>query len=112
MTHDVSNQYSQEILDSHNVSESFNLKERLDISNKNLGSSEMESCRTDETVSIPIQCNFSSLHEEVFDQILQMDDISQTTLIDSLNLHLNNDQVFLAGEGAGASGSFFFFSYD
>jgi len=48
----------------------------------------------------------------VFDQILQMDDISQKTLIDSLNLHLNNDQVFQAGEGAGSSGSFFFFSYD
>lgn len=34
------------------------------------------------------------------------------TLIDSLNVRFNNDQVFKAGEGAGASGSFFFFSYD
>lgn len=63
-------------------------------------------------VSIPIKCSFKSLYEDVFDKILQMDDISQKTLIDSLDVEFNNDQVFQAGEGAGASGSFFFFSYD
>jgi len=41
-----------------------------------------------------------------------MDGISQKTLIDSLNLEFNSENVFSAGEGAGASGSFFFFSYD
>lgn len=33
-------------------------------------------------------------------------------LIDSLDASNNRDMVFRAGEGAGASGSFFFFSYD
>jgi 1-phosphatidylinositol-4-phosphate 5-kinase len=33
-------------------------------------------------------------------------------LIDSLDPKKNRDMVFRAGEGAGASGSFFFFSYD
>lgn len=41
-----------------------------------------------------------------------MDGYSQKTLIDSLDVQFNNDQVFQAGEGAGASGSFFFFSFD
>ena len=41
-----------------------------------------------------------------------MDAISQNSIIESLNIDMNNKQVFRAGEGAGASGSFFFFSYD
>ena len=32
--------------------------------------------------------------------------------MNSLNLEENRNMVFKAGEGAGASGSFFFFSYD
>lgn len=41
-----------------------------------------------------------------------MDGLSQQSLIESLDVELNRKQVFRAGEGAGASGSFFFFSYD
>jgi len=41
-----------------------------------------------------------------------MDGLSQKSLIESLDVELNRRQVFRAGEGAGASGSFFFFSYD
>ena len=41
-----------------------------------------------------------------------MDNYSQVTVMDSLNVSFNNDQVFQAGEGAGQSGSFFFFSFD
>ena len=32
--------------------------------------------------------------------------------MNALNLEMNRNMVFKAGEGAGASGSFFFFSYD
>ena len=53
-----------------------------------------------------------SLYEEVFDQILRNDGYHWTDLIKSLDAIDNNEQVFQAGEGAGASGSFFFFSKD
>ena len=69
LTYDAG-QGSFDVLDNTNGNMSEMFREKLDISNKNLGVSDMESCLTDETVSIPIQCNFSSLHEEVFDQIL------------------------------------------
>lgn len=41
-----------------------------------------------------------------------MDKISFSDVIDSLDVVKNKSKVFQAGEGAGASGSFFFFSYD
>jgi len=41
-----------------------------------------------------------------------MDNISPEDVIDSLSLETNRNMVFQAGEGAGASGSFFFFSHD
>ena len=41
-----------------------------------------------------------------------MDGITPLDMIESLNLAKNRDRVFKAGEGSGASGSFFFFSYD
>ena len=41
-----------------------------------------------------------------------MDNISPDDLMKSLNVELNRNRVFKAGEGAGASGSFFFFSKD
>lgn len=41
-----------------------------------------------------------------------MDGLSQKSLIESLDVELNRKAVFRAGEGAGASGSFFFFSED
>ena len=44
--------------------------------------------------------------------VLEMDGFSQSSVIESLKLEFNNRQVFRAGEGAGASGSFFFFSFD
>lgn len=67
---------------------------------------------TGEMLHIDINANIESVYEDIFDKILQMDGISQATVINSLKVELNNDQVFQAGEGAGASGSFFFFSYD
>lgn len=41
-----------------------------------------------------------------------MDGLSQKSIINSLDVEKNQQQVFRAGEGAGASGSFFFFSFD
>ena len=41
-----------------------------------------------------------------------MDNIAPEDIAESLRLELNRNMVFKAGEGAGASGSFFFFSHD
>jgi len=41
-----------------------------------------------------------------------MDGISPESLLQSLNVDSNRDAIFKSGEGAGQSGSFFFFSYD
>lgn len=43
---------------------------------------------------------------------MDLDDIHPTSIIDSLNIESNINNMFKAGEGAGASGSFFFFSKD
>lgn len=47
-----------------------------------------------------------------FRKILKLDGITDQMLIESLDITKNRDKVFGAGEGAGASGSFFFFSHD
>jgi hypothetical protein len=41
-----------------------------------------------------------------------MDGISPYEVMQSLSIEANRDQVFSAGQGAGKSGSFFFFSHD
>jgi len=43
---------------------------------------------------------------------MAFDSISSQDIMNSLDLVKNRNQVFQAGEGSGASGSFFFFSYD
>jgi hypothetical protein len=43
---------------------------------------------------------------------MDIDGVTPTMIKQSLDLKENRDQVFRAGEGAGASGSFFFFSKD
>lgn len=45
-------------------------------------------------------------------KVLQMDGITQEDIIRSLTILENRDAVFKAGESAGTSGSFFFFSHD
>jgi hypothetical protein len=47
---------------------------------------------------------------EKFFGIISRDGISIGDLMNSLNIETNRHMVFMAGEGAGASGSFFFFS--
>ena len=41
-----------------------------------------------------------------------MDNVTHEQLVKSLDVVKNKSKVFQAGEGAGASGSFFFFSHD
>jgi hypothetical protein len=41
-----------------------------------------------------------------------MDNISELDIIESLNPEKNRSRVFKAGQGAGKSGSIFFFSHD
>ena len=41
-----------------------------------------------------------------------MDNIMPDDILKSLNMEANKDMIFKAGEGAGQSGSFFFFSHD
>ena len=43
---------------------------------------------------------------------MDLDGITMDEIKESLSLKINRRQVFKAGEGAGASGSFFFFSKD
>ena len=43
---------------------------------------------------------------------MEMDKIKPEDLMESLSLEKNRNMVFKAGEGAGQSGSFFFFSHD
>ena len=43
---------------------------------------------------------------------MKLDGISPQDMMKSLSLEENRNMVFKAGEGAGMSGSFFFFSYD
>ena len=47
-----------------------------------------------------------------FQSIQQGNGITTEVLLASLSPEFNRDMVFKAGEGAGASGSFFFFSHD
>lgn len=59
-----------------------------------------------------IKSDFVSHFSQKFEVIRQMDKISKTDLMESLSIKKNRKAVFRAGQGAGKSGSFFFFSYD
>lgn len=48
----------------------------------------------------------------MFERLMQIDSVPLHTIYESLDVEKNFDKVFKAGEGAGASGSFFFFSHD
>lgn len=54
----------------------------------------------------------TSTESEKFRMIMNQDNISSKQILESLDLYKNKKNVFNAGEGAGASGSFFFFTYD
>lgn len=48
---------------------------------------------------------------EEFEKIRNLDGLSIVEMEEALDEELNRNQVFKAGEGSGASGSFFFFSH-
>lgn len=53
-----------------------------------------------------------SYEDQKFSEIMQLDGIQPQDMMESLSLENNRNMVFKAGEGAGKSGSFFFFSHD
>lgn len=50
--------------------------------------------------------------KEKFNIIQQLDGITAQMMMDSLDINVNREMIFKAGEGSGKSGSFFFFSKD
>ena len=61
---------------------------------------------------IPYKVTVESFRHHDFKKVLEFDNISQEDIINSLTVLENREAVFKAGESAGASGSFFFFSSD
>lgn len=59
-----------------------------------------------------MECSIIAHREKDFHKIIKMDGLKPEDLMESLNLKDNIHNVFKAGQGAGASGSFFFFSKD
>ena len=65
-----------------------------------------------------IDLQFSKLYkiighaQDKFERLMKIDGVTHAELYNSLNIAKNKKKVFKAGEGAGASGSFFFFSKD
>ena len=50
--------------------------------------------------------------QEKFKKIMELDGINDEQITESLSFKQNKKQLFKAGQGAGKSGSFFFFSSD
>jgi 1-phosphatidylinositol-4-phosphate 5-kinase len=61
---------------------------------------------------LKLKSTLKSHKESKFAKIMKLDGISPEDMMKSLSLEENRNMVFKAGEGAGMSGSFFFFSYD
>jgi len=61
---------------------------------------------------IKLKSTFHSYENEKFAKLMALDKITHRDMIYSLSLEENRNMVFQAGEGAGKSGSFFFFSHD
>ena len=59
-----------------------------------------------------MRCSIDAHCLDKFEELLKLDGINYSTMVKSLNIKENRTKVFKAGEGAGASGSFFFFSND
>ena len=59
-----------------------------------------------------MKCSIIAHREKDFHKIIQLDGLEPEDFMNSLNLKDNIQNVFKAGQDAGASGSFFFFSKD
>jgi len=61
---------------------------------------------------INLHANVITYQEEIFNAIMMIAQVNPIDVMNSLHAELNRRNVFKAGEGSGASGSFFFFSAD
>ena len=59
-----------------------------------------------------IKSQIISHMQHKFLKIMDLDNIKPIDIKESLSVEMNRNMVFKAGQGAGLSGSFFFFSYD
>ena len=73
---------------------------------KNQGMVDLDEVTIDSIVKVDVHAPL------YFKSIQQGNGITTDVLLESLSPEFNRDMVFKAGEGAGASGSFFFFSHD
>ena len=71
-----------------------------------------EASRGHDGLNLHIQSEIISHDQHKFAQIMVMDEISPEDVMESLSVEMNRHMVFKAGQGAGLSGSFFFFSHD
>ena len=62
--------------------------------------------------NIELYSTIMSYREDSFAELMELDGIKPEDMMESLSLDKNRNMVFKAGEGAGQSGSFFFFSHD
>ena len=60
--------------------------------------------------NINVKAEIISYQSSKFEKLRLLDSISNEQIMESLSLTKNRSRVFKAGEGAGKSGSFFFFS--
>jgi len=63
-------------------------------------------------MQIKITSSITSHYQYKFQEIMRLDGIEPKDIKNSLNIEKNCKMIFKAGEGAGSSGSFFFFSHD
>ena len=63
-------------------------------------------------VRLKIRSQIVSHRQATFQYLLQLDGLGSEEIQESLSVIKNRHRVFKAGEGAGSSGSFFFFSHD
>lgn len=59
-----------------------------------------------------VTAEFIAHHPDKFEIIRKLDNVTKYDLGHSFAIDTNRKAVFKAGQGAGKSGSFFFFSYD
>lgn len=63
-------------------------------------------------LQLNMKSKITSFAQDKFQKIIHLDGIDIDQINNSLDLTLNRKMMFKAGEGAGSSGSFFFFSHD
>ena len=69
-------------------------------------------CKQESFKNIKTKCKVIFHQRKKFETIMKYDGITSEDIMNSMNIEKNIDRIFSAGEGAGQSGSFFFFSYD